>query len=104
MKTNRGKCHVTLSSGAQREIRFDNASITSSRSEKLLCIILDSELKLEEHVNKICNVINKKLNSLHRIASHKGIGKRKMLSSALNESQFSYCLLILMFYSRTLNK
>ena len=70
MKANPEKCHVILSTNTQREIRFANASIASSSSEKLLGITLDSELKFEEHINKICNIFNKKLNALHRIGSH----------------------------------
>ena len=103
MKANPEKCHVILSSNAQREIRFANASIASSPCEKLLRITLDSELKFEEHVNKICNIVNKKLNALHRIGSHMSLDKRKMLLRAFIESQFSYCPLIWMFHSRTLN-
>ena len=103
MKANPEKCHVILSSNTQREIRFANASIASSPSEKLLGITLDSELKFEEHINKICNIVNKKLNALHRIGSHMSLDKRKMLLRAFIESQFSYCPLIWMFHSRTLN-
>ena len=73
------------------EIRFVNVSIASSPSEKLLGITLDSELKFEEHVNKICNIVNKKLNAPHRIGSHISLGKRKMLIRIFIESQFSYC-------------
>ena len=64
---------------------------------------MDSELKFEEHINKICNIVNKKLNALHRIGSHMSLDKRKMLLRAFIESQFSYCPLIWMFHSRTLN-
>ena len=64
---------------------------------------MDSELKFEEHINKICNIVNKKLNALHRIGSHMSLDKEKMLLRAFNESQFSYCSLIWMFHSRTLN-
>ena len=103
IKANPEKCHVILSSNTQREIRFVNASIASSPSEKLLGITLDSELKFEEHINKICNIVNKKLNALHRIGSHMSLDKRKMLLRAFIESQFSYCPLIWMFHSRTLN-
>ena len=103
MKANPEKFHVILSSNTQREIRFANASIASSPSEKLLGITLDSELKFEEHINKICNIVNKKLNALHRIGSHMSLDKRKMLLRAFIESQFSYCPLIWMFYSRTHN-
>ena len=103
MKANPEKCHVILSSNTQREIRFANTSIASSPSEKLLGITLDSELKSEEHVNKICNIVNKKLNVLHRIGSHMSLEKRKMLLRTFMESQFNYCPLIWMFHSRTLN-
>ena len=60
MKANPGKCHVILSSNIQREIYFDNTSIALSLSEKLLGITLYSKLKFEEHINKICNIVNKK--------------------------------------------
>ena len=102
MKANPGKCHVILCSNTQREIRFDNTSVASSLSEKLLGIILDSELKFEEHINKISN-IDKKLNALHCTASHMSLDKQKMLLRASIESQFSYCPLIWKFHSRTLN-
>ena len=85
MKANLEKRHVILSSNTQRKIRFANASIASSPSEKLLEITLDSELKFEEHINKICNIVIKKLNALHRIRSHMGLDKRKMLSRAFIE-------------------
>ena len=100
MKANPKK-YVILSSNTQKKIRFVNASIASS--EKLFGITLDSELKFEEHINKICNIVNKKLNALHRIGSHMSLGKRKILLRAFIESQFSYFALIWMFHSRTLN-
>ena len=103
MKANPEKCHVILSSNTQREIRFANASIASSPTEKLLGITLDSELKFEDHIYKICNIVNKKLNVLHRIESHMSLDKRKILLRAFIESQFSYCPLIWMLHSRTLN-
>ena len=59
MKANPGKCYLILSSNTQREIRFVNTSVASSLSEKLLGLTLDSELKFEEHINKICNMLIK---------------------------------------------
>ena len=94
MKANLGKCHVILSSNTQKEIQFVNASIAPSLSEKLLGITLDSKLKLEEHIYKICNTVNKKLNALHRIGSHMNLDKRKMPLRGFIGSQFSYCSLI----------
>ena len=40
-----------------------------SLSEKLLGITFDSGLKFEEHINKICNIVNTKLNAPHRIVN-----------------------------------
>ena len=65
---------------------------------------MESELKFEKHINKTCNIVNKKLNVLHGIGSHKSLDKRKIHLRAFIESQFSYCPLIWMFQSRTLNK
>ena len=101
MKANPERCHVILISNTPREIVFANASIESSAREKLLGITLDSELQFQEHVNKICNIINKKLNALYRNGSHMSLDKRKMLLRTFIESQFSS--LIWMFHSRTLN-
>ena len=47
-----------------------NTSITPSLNEKLLGITLDLELTFKEHINKICNIANKKLNALHHNGSH----------------------------------
>ena len=83
MKANPEKCHhVILSSNTQREIRFANALIASSPSETLLAITLNSERKFEEHINKICDIVDKKLNALHRVGSHMSLDKRKILLRA----------------------
>ena len=70
MKADPGKCHAILSSNTQSDICFVNTSLASSQREKLPEITLDSELKFQEHVNKICSTVNNKLNALHRILSH----------------------------------
>ena len=75
-KNNTEKSHVILSSNTQRVIRFDNASITSSLSVKLLGITFYSDLKFEKQINKICTIVHKKLNVLHRIASYISLEKR----------------------------
>ena len=73
-----GKYHVILSSNTQSVIHFVNTSVASNLSEKLLWIALDLELKSEEHSNKIFNLLNKKLNNLHRIGSHMTLNKREI--------------------------
>ena len=86
MKANPGKKHVLLSSNTQLVAPFDIVEITSSLSQKLLGIIFDSELKFEEHISKMCNKVNKKLNALHLIASHMDLDKPKILLKAFTES------------------
>ena len=61
MKANPGKNHVLLSSNIQRVVPFDNVQITSSLSEKQLGITFDSQLKFEERISKISNIVNKTL-------------------------------------------
>ena len=91
MKANPGKSHVRLSSNIQRVVSFDNVQITSNLCEKLLGITFDSESKFKEHISKICNIVNKKLNALHRIANRLSLDRRKKLLKAFTEYQFSYC-------------
>ena len=103
MKANPGKKHVLLSSNTQLVAPFDILEITSSLSQKLLGIIFDAELKFEEHISKICNKVNKKLNALHLNVNHMDLDKLKILLKASAESRFNYCSLIWMFLSRNLN-
>ena len=60
-KANPVKNHVLLSSNIQRVVPFDNVQITSSLSEKQLGITFDSQLKFEERISKISNIVNKTL-------------------------------------------
>ena len=59
--------------------------IASSPSEKLLGITLDSELKFEEHINKISNIV-KKNPALHRIWSHMSLDEKCFYGLSLNLS------------------
>ena len=64
MKAYPEKIHVLLSSNIQtRVVPFENAQITSSLTETLLGINFDSELTFEEHISKICNIVNKQLHA-----------------------------------------
>ena len=48
-------------------------------------------------------MVNKSLNGFHRITSYMVLNKGKMFLMTFIESHFSYCPLIWMFLSRTLN-
>ena len=71
--------------------------------KKLLGITIDSDLSFEKHVKNLCNKVSKRLNAMSHVGSCMPVEKRKMITIGFIESQFSYCPLIWMFHSRTLN-
>ena len=78
-------------------------SLTTSTTETLLEIIIDSEISFDQHLSFICSKASKKLNALGRISGYMSFEKRRILMKAFIESQFNYCPLIWMFHSRTMN-
>ena len=103
LKANPGKSQILLSSKKPEIDSADGISIAASSHEKLLGVIIDSELKFENHITEICLKVSKKINALCRISSFMSLEKRRTLMKAFIESQFNYCPLIWMFHSRTLN-
>ena len=103
LKANPGKSHILLSSKKPEIVSVDGISIAASSHEKLLGVIIDSELKFENHITEICLKVSKKINALCRISSFMSLEKRRTLMKAFIESQFNYCSLIWMLHSITLN-
>ena len=54
MKANRDKCHLLLSSAEDADIQIANVAIKSSTYKKLLGVTTDNKLKLDKHVENIC--------------------------------------------------
>ena len=54
---------------------IDGLAIDSSKTEVLLRIRIDHELKFEDHVNHLCKKASLKLNAFGRIASFMNISK-----------------------------
>ena len=75
----------------------------TSTKETLLEILTDSELSFDQHISSICSKASKKLHALGRIASFMSFNKRRTLMKAFIESQFNYCPLIWIYYSRTMD-
>ena len=82
---------------------IDDHTIISENKNELLCIILDSKLSFEDHINNLCKKASQKLNALARIAPYMCLEKRKTVMKAYITSQFGYCPLVWMFHSRSLN-
>ena len=82
---------------------MDNYNIKSSKCEELLGIKIGNKLNFNTHVDDICKKAGQKLNALSRVTPYVDLSKRRILLNAFFISQFSYCPLVLMFYSRGKN-
>jgi hypothetical protein len=102
--TNADKCHLLITNNEENvSITIDGERIKGSKSVKLLGVKIDNMLYLDEHVSDICNKVSKKIHALTRISNLMDKDKLKLIMNAFIESQFSYCPLIWMFHSRTMN-
>ena len=79
------------------------AQVIESHEAKLLGILIDSDLTFKSHMNSICKKASNKLNALSRQCAILRFHRRKMLMQAFFNSQFSYCPLVWMFHSRSVN-
>ena len=80
---------------------IDGLPIDSSKTEVLLGITIDHELKFDDHANRLCK--KAKLNALAPIAPFMNVSKKRIIMKLFVESHFGYCPLIWMFNSRGLN-
>ena len=104
LKANPDKFHLLLSdSNEDINIIVDNHQIKNNKHKKLLGITIDSKMKFEEHVSKLCSKASQKLHALARVSHFmKTEQKRKIMNSFVN-SHFLYCPLVWMLHSRKLN-
>ena len=101
---NASKCHILSSTGKQVHVNIGTTQIENTQNEKLLGITTDSKLlSFDGHIQQICSRASAKLKALARIAPFMNITKRKILTNAFFNAQFSYCSLTWMFHSRKLN-
>ena len=95
MKLNSNKCHLLISCHHYEEmfINIGNSRIWESKNVELLGITIGKDLKLDEHVNKICSKANRKLNVLSRMRSFLSAGKRRIMFKSFIELHLKYCSL-----------
>ena len=103
LKANAHKCHLLVSSNESCTAKIEDFSIKNSTEEKLLKVKLASNLSFENHVTSLCKKASQKSHALARISHYMDLNKRRNLMKAFITSQFSYCPLIWMFHSRSLN-
>ena len=103
MKANKDKCHPLLSNKERVTMKIGETEIKSSNCEKLLGIKIDNNLTFNEHLNHIIDKASHKTNALSRVAPYMNESKKRILMNSFFWSQCSYCPLVWMFHSRTLN-
>ena len=99
---NADKCKL-LHSNKDKDILLilENEVTECSKSVKLLSVTIDNKLDFSEHVSKLCKEVSTKLHVLVRISNFMRQEKLRLLMKSFIE--FSYCPLIWMFHSRSLN-
>ena len=105
MKMNEDKCHFLIAGNKYEHLwaRVGHSQIWESESEKILGVTIDRNLKFEEHVKHILVSAGKKLSTLARISHILSFSKMRVSIKLFFDSEFAYCPLVWMYYSRALN-
>ena len=105
LKANPNKFHLVLSEkDTSLSIQVAGFDIKNQQSAKLLGIKIDSKLTFNEHVSDLCCKASQKLHALARVRNFMSLKQRKIIMRTFILSHFSYCPLIWMLHSRSLNK
>ena len=105
-KLNEDKCHFMIFGERTNQdvgINIGNCTVDNSQGEKLLGVLIDSNLNFGKHVSNICKKVSNKLFALSRMSTYLGTDKLRLLMRAFVTSQFQYCPLVWMFHSRKMN-
>ena len=101
MKLNEDKCHLLVARHRYETLwaNIGETRIQESKNEKLLGLTTDKNLNFDDHVFTLCKKSGRKLSALFRVSNYMSFEK-KILLKAFVESQFGYCPLTSIFYSR----
>ena len=100
---NAGKYHLLTCSNLPVDIRITNTKISDVERVKLLEVNTEGRRNFDYHVNTLLKKANKKYHTLARVCNYMDTKKQRVPIKAFITSQFSYCPLVWMFHSRTLN-
>ena len=96
IKSNADKCHSLVSTSNNVNIRIDNFDITNSK--------FDHKLTFDDNIFELCTTASREIHGLARATPYMNISKWHILMNAFATSQFIYCPLIWIWYSRISNK
>ena len=89
LKANPGKSHILLSINKHQIFSIDGIPLAASSHEKLLGVIVDSELIFENHIKELRLKVSKKINALCHISISMSLEKPRTLMKAFIEPQFN---------------
>ena len=92
-----------LTTDNKLKINVKGSAISNEKIVKLLRVTVDNKLSFEPHLNLVCKKVNQKLHPFARVSKFFSKKKLRVIMKASIMSQFSYCPLVLMCHSRTLN-
>ena len=80
MKLNWDKCHFLLSGCSEGNtlLRFGNNFLQESKTEKLLGLTIDNQLKFDTHIDKICKEVGRKISALSRLSYYLTAPQKKL--------------------------
>ena len=84
------KSHIVFSGNDNVSANIDDNTIISENKNELPCIILDSKLSFEYHINNLCKKGSRKLNTLTRAAPYMCLEKKETVTKTFVTSQFEY--------------
>ena len=103
MKANSDKCYLLVNVKEKVCAKIGPYDIQSSEQQKLQGVLIDNKLTFDKHINNLCLKASPKLNALCRVSSFVSTNKKRLVMKTFISSQFSYCPLIWINHSRTLN-
>ena len=104
LKANPDKFHLLLSKkDPTLSIKVGGFDIKNEESGTLLGMTLNNNFSFDEHVTEICSKVSAKIHALARVSNFMTLGQRKNIFYSFIYSQFGYCPVVSMFYSRELN-
>ena len=102
LKINSVKSHAMLTTDNKLKINVKGSPISNEKILKLLGVTVENKLSLEPHLNLVFKKVSQKLHALAKVS--KFIAKKKLIIIMKTFMlQFSYCPLLWMCHSRTLN-
>ena len=85
------------------EENINENRVSNTRFEKLLRVTFDNQLNFNYYNSKICKTASNKLHVLARVSHYMDEDKRRILFNSFFSSQFSYCPLVWMNHSKSIN-